>query len=42
MAWLKALWCTLRGHDDVLELSLERMFLRCVTCGHRSPGWRLL
>ena len=39
MDWVRHLWCGLRGHDTLLQFEQERMFLRCVSCGHESPGW---
>jgi len=41
MGWLRSWWCAFRRHDSVLQFEDERMFLECVTCGHRSPGWTL-
>ena len=35
------LFCSLHGHDSLLQFEQERMFLRCVSCGHESPGWEL-
>jgi hypothetical protein len=32
-------WCGLHGHDTLLNFERDRMFLRCVSCGHESPGW---
>jgi hypothetical protein len=25
----------------MLQFQQDRMFLRCVTCGHETPGWEL-
>ena len=33
--------CGLHGHDILLEFQRDRMFLKCVSCGHESPGWDL-
>jgi hypothetical protein len=33
--------CGLRGHDTLLHFEDERMSLRCVSCGHETPGWEL-
>ena len=33
------LLCAMQGHDEVLEFDGTRMFLRCVNCGHETPGW---
>ena len=31
--------CGFGGHDPLLQLERGRMFLRCTTCGHETPGW---
>ena len=33
--------CGLHGHDNMLQFEHEHMYLRCTSCGHQSPGWRL-
>lgn len=33
------LLCAIHGHDEMLEFNHTRMFLRCVNCGHETPGW---
>jgi len=33
--------CGMRGHDTLLHFEDERMSLRCVSCGHETPGWEL-
>jgi hypothetical protein len=33
--------CGLHGHDALLQFAAGRMFLRCVSCGHETPGWNL-
>jgi hypothetical protein len=33
------LLCGIQGHDEMLEFDGTRMFLRCLNCGHESPGW---
>ena len=38
---LRQLFCGLRGHDTLLHFEDERMSLRCVSCGHETPGWEL-
>jgi hypothetical protein len=33
-------WCVMNGgHYKVLHTEPDRMALRCVACGHTSPGW---
>jgi hypothetical protein len=31
----------LHGHDNLLQFEQDRMCLKCVSCGHESPGWAL-
>jgi hypothetical protein len=38
---LRQLLCGLHGHDTMLQFEQERMFLRCVSCGHETTGWEL-
>jgi hypothetical protein len=36
---LASAMCGLNGHDPVLQVERGRLFLRCTSCGHESPGW---
>jgi hypothetical protein len=38
---LRQMFCGLHGHDSLLQFEQDRMFLRCVSCGHQTPGWEL-
>jgi hypothetical protein len=38
---LRHLMCGLHGHDTLLQFERGRMFLRCVSCGHETPGWEV-
>ena len=38
---MRQMLCGLHGHDTLLQFEQERMFLRCVSCGHETPGWEL-
>jgi hypothetical protein len=38
---VRQLLCGFHGHDHLLQFEQERMFLKCVSCGHESPGWDL-
>lgn len=38
---LRQIFCGLHGHDAMLQFERDRMFLRCVSCGHETPGWEL-
>ena len=33
--------CGLHGHDTMLQFEQDRLFLRCQSCGHETPGWDL-
>jgi hypothetical protein len=39
--WMRQVFCGLQGHDNLMQYSRDRVFLKCVTCGHESPGWEL-
>ncbi len=41
MDWLRQTMCGLHGHDTLLQFEQERMFLRCVSCGHETHGWEI-
>jgi len=38
---VRQMFCGLHGHDTLLHFEEDRMFLKCVSCGHESPGWEL-
>jgi hypothetical protein len=38
---LQQMVCGLHGHDTMLQFEQDRMFLRCQSCGHETPGWDL-
>ncbi len=38
---VRQMFCGLHGHDNLLQFEQDRMFLKCVSCGHESPGWEL-
>ena len=38
---IRQAWCGLHGHDTLLQFAQDRMYLRCVSCGHETPGWEL-
>jgi hypothetical protein len=33
--------CGLHGHDALLHFDQRHVSLRCVVCGHESPGWNV-
>jgi hypothetical protein len=38
--WFRSTWCVINGgHYKVLHTEPAKMALRCVACGHTSPGW---
>ncbi len=38
----RSVWCMVNGgHYKVLHTQPDRMALRCVACGHTSPGWEV-
>jgi hypothetical protein len=38
---LRQVVCGLHGHDTYVQFEQDRMFLRCVSCGHETPGWAI-
>ena len=41
VARVRQMLCGMHGHDNLLHFERDRMSLRCVSCGHESPGWSL-
>jgi hypothetical protein len=41
VTWMHQAFCGLHGHDRYLQFEKDRMFLKCVSCGHESHGWEL-
>ena len=42
MSWLRSTWCVINGgHFKVLHTEPDKLALRCVACGHMSPGWEV-
>jgi hypothetical protein len=41
-SWFRSTWCVMNGgHYKVLHTDPNRLALRCVACGHMSPGWEV-
>ena len=38
---MRQAYCGLHGHDSLLQFEQDRMFLKCTSCGHETPGWEL-
>jgi hypothetical protein len=38
---VKHFYCGLHGHDNLMQFERARMFLKCVSCGHETPGWEI-
>lgn len=36
---MRQLVCGLHGHDNLMEFGRGRLSLKCVSCGHETPGW---
>jgi hypothetical protein len=33
--------CAAQGHDNLLQFQTGRVCLKCVSCGHETPGWEI-
>jgi hypothetical protein len=40
-SWLRQFLCGLQGHDELRQFEKGRLSLKCMWCGHESPGWDL-
>jgi hypothetical protein len=40
-AFVREAVCAVAGHDYLVQAARHRLFLRCVDCGHETPGWRI-
>ena len=38
---IRQMFCGLHGHDAMLHFAQDRLYLRCVSCGHETSGWEL-
>ena len=38
---LRQALCGLTGHNRLLRYEDARLALKCVSCGHETPGWAL-
>ena len=38
---VRQMFCGLHGHDSLLQFERDRICLKCVSCGHETPGWEL-
>jgi hypothetical protein len=41
LTFLHQSFCTLRGHDRMVEYQSDRILLVCNTCGHHTEGWEV-
>jgi hypothetical protein len=41
VGWVHEFFCGLHGHDNLMQFGRGRMYLKCVSCGHESPGWTI-
>jgi hypothetical protein len=39
--WMHKAICGLHGHDSLLQFEKDRIYLKCASCGHESPGWKI-
>jgi hypothetical protein len=38
---LREAYCAMHGHDSLMQFEPGRLCLKCVSCGHETPGWQL-
>jgi hypothetical protein len=38
---IRQMYCGLHGHDPLMQFEKRRLYLRCASCGHETPGWTL-
>jgi hypothetical protein len=38
---VREIFCGIHGHEHLLQFQPDRMYLRCLSCGHESSGWEL-
>jgi hypothetical protein len=41
LTWIQQGLCGLHGHDPLLQYERNRIYLRCTSCGHETPGWEV-
>jgi hypothetical protein len=41
MGSLRRFICALSGHESYRHFEKNRVYLRCVACGHESTGWTI-
>ncbi|RPH54556.1 MAG: hypothetical protein EHM89_18420 [Acidobacteria bacterium] len=41
LTFLHQSFCTLRGHERMVEFQSDRILLVCTTCGHQTHGWEV-
>jgi hypothetical protein len=41
VARLRETMCGIGGHEYYVHATSNRIFMRCVTCGCETPGWRI-
>lgn len=39
--WVRQTVCGLHGHDALLHVEHDRMYLECSSCGYQTPGWHI-
>ncbi len=39
VSWFRRFVCGLQGHERLMHFERGRLSLKCISCGHESPGW---
>ena len=37
--YIRRATCATHGHEQIIKFESHRLFLQCVKCGRRTPGW---
>jgi hypothetical protein len=41
LMWMVQMLCAISGHEYLMHVSPNRIFLRCAFCHRETPGWSL-
>jgi len=41
LTFVRSVVCGATGHERLLHFDRQRLFLRCLRCGHETTGWTI-